>query len=59
MLTFAKALAGEHLEYFLDWLAYPIQTGEKTEVALVVLGATGGVKASHFARGSEAYFVYL
>lgn len=22
MLTFAKALAEEHLEYFLDWLAY-------------------------------------
>ena len=48
MLTFAKALAGEHLEYFLDWLAYPIQTGEKTEVALVVLGAPGCGKSTFF-----------
>ena len=46
MLTFAKALAGEHLEYFLDWLAYHIQTGEKTKVALVVLGAPGCGKST-------------
>ena len=48
MLKIAKALAGEHLDYFLDWLAYPIQTGERTDVALVSLGKPGCGKSTFF-----------
>lgn len=39
-----KALAGDDkvsYEYLLDWLAYPIQTGDKTNIALLVKGQPG------------------
>jgi len=44
ILKHLKALAGDDnlsYDYFLDWLAYPIQTGEKTNVALLVKGQPG------------------
>jgi len=44
ILDHIKALAGGVelcYEYFVDWLAYPIQTGEKTNVALLVKGRQG------------------
>jgi len=39
-----KALAGDDkvsYEYLLDWMAYPIQTGDKTNIALLVKGQPG------------------
>lgn len=41
-------------EYFLDWLAFPLQTGQKTNVALLVKGQPGcgkGVLFENIMRG--------
>ena len=37
-----------YYEYLLDWLAYPIQTGEKTNVAVISYGGQGTGKTKFF-----------
>lgn len=37
-----------YYEYLLDWLAYPIQTGEKTNVAVISHGGQGCGKSQFF-----------
>ena len=60
ILEHALALAGGDkfcMEYLLDWMAYPIQTGCKTEVAVIVRGLQGCGKNLMFSRlmGEKIY----
>ena len=60
ILEHALALAGGDtfcMNYLLDWLAYPIQFGRKTEVAVIVRGLQGCGKNLMFSRlmGEKIY----
>ena len=60
ILDHALALAGGDkfcMGYLLDWMAYPIQTGCKTEVAVIVRGLQGCGKNLFFSRlmGEKIY----
>ena len=46
-----------YYEYLLDWLAYPIQTGEKTNVAVISHGGQGCGKSKFFVEfmGEQIY----
>ncbi len=60
ILDHVLALAGGDkfcMGYLLDWLAYPIQTGCKTEVAVIVRGLQGCGKNLFFSRlmGEKIY----
>ena len=51
ILDLAMKLCGnnkEHYEYLLDWLAYPLQEGKKTGVAILVKGLPGCGKGIFF-----------
>ena len=53
ILEHLEALAGDDevcYEYLLDWLAYPLQTGEKTNVALLIRGKPGCGKGVIFEK---------
>ena len=53
IMNHCSALAGNNADmfnYLLDWLAYPIQTGKKTEVALIVKGKQGCGKNLFFSE---------
>lgn len=53
IMNHCRSLAGNNEEmfnYLLDWLAYPIQTGKKTEVALIVKGKQGCGKGLFFSE---------
>jgi len=50
-----------YYEYLLDWLAYPIQTGEKTNVAVISYGGQGTGKTKFFVDfiGEQIYGEHL
>lgn len=51
LLTHIYDLAGQddfYYNYLLDWMAYPLQTGEKTQVAVVLRGEPGCGKSVIF-----------
>lgn len=53
ILDHLKALAGDDqlcYEYLLDWLAFPLQSGEKTNVALLIRGKPGCGKGVIFEK---------
>ena len=53
ILDHLKALAGDDevcYEYLLDWLAFPLQSGEKTNVALLIRGKPGCGKGIIFEK---------
>jgi hypothetical protein len=60
ILDLAFQLAGKdkaNYEYLLDWLAYPLQSGRKTGVAVLVKGPHGCGKGNFFGRlmGQQIY----
>ena len=64
ILLHIKNLCGgndRYYEYLLDWLAFPIQTGQKTNVAVISHGGQGCGKSRFFVdfMGDEIYGKHL